>query len=218
MSYVACTSHGPTFEFPIVEQNAERSLRPVIIKYRKVLGKRGWMLRRIGHYLGAPRTPEGMAHAALMVGDYVHELHTDEANQKYLVAQRLTGDQIWPSTVGEVIKGYTTMTDQEVSDHASRAQSWMRSRHRGKYSVKHNNCHHFVNELLRQVSLGPDQLLVLDDDQSSCSTQWAGSTTTLEVGAGLDEKLDPVTVSVVQPVLESFSEKQHEIMIAAGRL
>ena len=89
MSYVACTSHGPTFEFPIVEQNAERSLRPVIIKYRKVLGKRGWMLRRIGHYLGAPRTPEGMAHAALMVGDYVHELHTDEANQKYLVAQQI---------------------------------------------------------------------------------------------------------------------------------
>ena len=117
MSYVACTSHGPTFEVPIVEQNAERSLRPVIIKYRKVLGKRGWMLRRVGHYLGAPRTPEGMAHAALMVGDYVHELHTDEANQKYLVAQRLTGDQIWPSTVGEVIKGYTTMTDQEISDH-----------------------------------------------------------------------------------------------------
>lgn len=51
MSYVACTSHGPTFEVPIVEQNAERSLRPVIIKYRKVLGKRGWMLRRVGHQL-----------------------------------------------------------------------------------------------------------------------------------------------------------------------
>ena len=232
MSYVACTSRGPTFEFPIVEQNAERSLRPVIIKYRKVLGKRGWMLRRVGHYLGAPRTPEGMAHAALMVGDYVHELHTDEANQKYLVAQRLTGDQIWPSTVGEVIKGYTTMTDQEISDYgecrvisqnerfrtddfvASRAQSWMRSRHRGKYSVKHNNCHHFVNELLRSVSLGPDELQVLDDDQSSCSTQWAGSTTTLEVGTGLDEKLDSVAVSVAQPLSESLTEKQHEIMIA----
>jgi hypothetical protein len=93
----------------------------------------------------------------------------------------------------------------------------MRSRHRGKYSVKHNNCHHFVNELLRQVSLDPDQLPVLDDDQSSCSTQWDGSTTTLEVGPGLDEKLDSVTVSVAQPVPESFSEKQHEIMIAAGR-
>jgi hypothetical protein len=236
MSYVACTSRGPTFEFPIVEQNAERSLRPVIIKYRKVLGKRGWMLRRVGHYLGAPRTPEGMAHAALMVGDYVHELHTDEANQKYLVAQRLTGDQIWPSTVGEVIKGYTTMTDQEISDYgecrvisqnerfrtddfvASRAQSWMRSRHRGKYSVKHNNCHHFVNELLRSVSLGPDELQVLDDDRSSCSTQWAGSTTTLDVGYGLDEKLDSITVSAAQPGSESFSEKQCEVLIAARQL
>jgi hypothetical protein len=51
-----------------------------------------------------------------MVGDYVHELHTDEANQKYLVAQRLTGDQIWPSTVGESIQAYTTMTDQQISD------------------------------------------------------------------------------------------------------
>ena len=52
-----------------------------------------------------------------MVGDYVHELHTDEANQKYLVAQRLTGDQIWPSTVSEWVQGYTTMTDQEIADN-----------------------------------------------------------------------------------------------------
>lgn len=116
MSYVASNSNGPTYEYPLVEQNAERHSRAVTIKYRKVLGKRGWMLRRVGRHLGAPDTPEGMAHAALMVGDYVHELHTDEANQKYLVAQRLTGHQIWPSTVGENIKGYTTMTDQEIAD------------------------------------------------------------------------------------------------------
>ena len=94
----------------------------------------------------------------------------------------------------------------------------MRSRHRGKYSVKHNNCHHFVNELLRQVSLGHDQLQVLDDDQSSCSTQWAGSTTTLEVGAGLDEKLDSIVVSAVEPASEPFTEKQHEVLIAARQL
>jgi len=117
MSYIAINSNGPTYEHPIIEQNAERLLRPVIVKYRKVKGKRGWLLRRVGRYLGAPDTPEGMAHAALMVGDYVHELHTDEANQKYLVAQRLTGDQIWPSTVSEWIQGYTTMTDQEIADN-----------------------------------------------------------------------------------------------------
>ena len=117
MSYIAINSNGPTYEHPIVEQNAERLLRPVIVKYRKVKGKRGWLLRRVGRYLGAPDTPEGMAHAALMVGDYVHELHTDEANQKYLVAQRLTGDQIWPSTVSEWVQGYTTMTDQEIADN-----------------------------------------------------------------------------------------------------
>jgi hypothetical protein len=117
MSYIAINSNGPTYEHPIVEQNAERLLRPVIVKYRKVKGKRGWLLRRVGRYLGAPDTPEGMAHAALMVGDYVHELHTDEANQKYLVAQRLTGDQIWPSTVSEWVQGYTAMTDQEIADN-----------------------------------------------------------------------------------------------------
>lgn len=94
----------------------------------------------------------------------------------------------------------------------------MRSRHRGKYSVKHNNCHHFVNELLRQVSLGPDQLQVLDDDQSSCSTQWAGSTITLEVGSDLDEKLDAIAVSAGSPVSGPFKEKQHEVLIAARQL
>jgi len=87
----------------------------------------------------------------------------------------------------------------------------MRSRHRGKYSVKHNNCHHFVNELLRQVS-------ELDNDQSSFTTQWAGSTTTLDVGSDLDEKLDSVELSVNQNVPGSFTEKQHEIVIAASRL
>jgi hypothetical protein len=87
----------------------------------------------------------------------------------------------------------------------------MRSRHRGKYSVKHNNCHDFVNELLRQVSS-------LDNDQSSFITQWTGSTITLEVGSDLDEKLDSVEVSVDQNVPGSFTEKQHEIVMAAGRL
>lgn len=116
MSYIPSNSKGPTYEYPIVEKNAERSLRPVTIKYRKVLGKRGWLLRRVGTWFGAPDTAEGKAHAALMVGEYLHELHTDEANQKYLVAQRLTHDQVWPSTVGETIRGYTSMSDQEIAD------------------------------------------------------------------------------------------------------
>ena len=117
MSYGGFTSAGPTYEYPLIEQNAERCLRPVVVKHRKVRGKRGWLIRRIAPHFGAVNTPEGLGHAALLVGGYLHELHTDEANQKYLVAQRLTGEQIWESTVGEHVRGYTTMTDQEIADH-----------------------------------------------------------------------------------------------------
>ncbi|KAM0694279.1 hypothetical protein Q7P36_006406 [Cladosporium allicinum] len=204
MSYIAINSNGPTYEHPIVEQNAERLLRPVIVKYRKVKGKRGWLLRRVGRYLGAPDTPEGMAHAALMVGDYVHELHTDEANQKYLVAQRLTGDQIWPSTVSEWVQGYTTMTDQEIADNAMRVQSWMRGRERGKYDVRLNNCHHFVNELVNRVAVDTK---IHSDDESTRSSSWSGSSATLHLDLDLDEKPFKIVLEVEETMSPPFSEK-----------
>jgi hypothetical protein len=70
----------------------------------------------------------------------------------------------------------------------------MRSRERGKYDVRLNNCHHFVNELLHRVAA------VLDDDKSTCGSDWSGSTTTLGVGVDLDEKQAPITVKVALPV------------------
>lgn len=117
MSYIGITGNGPTYEYPFVEENAGHRLRPVVIKNRKVKGKRGWLLRRVGRYFAPDGSPEGLGHKALQVGNHLHELHTDEANQKYLVVQRLTGPQIWQSTIGESIKGYTYMTDQDVADH-----------------------------------------------------------------------------------------------------
>jgi hypothetical protein len=69
-----------------------------------------------------------------------------------------------------------------------RVQSWMRSRERGKYDVRLNNCHHFVNELLQRVTA------ILDDDKSTCNSDWSSSTTTLEVGVDFDEKLASIDI------------------------
>jgi hypothetical protein len=66
----------------------------------------------------------------------------------------------------------------------------MRSRERGKYDVRLNNCHHFVNELLQRVTA------ILDDDKSTCNSDWSSSTTTLEVGVDFDEKLASILSAV----------------------
>jgi hypothetical protein len=70
----------------------------------------------------------------------------------------------------------------------------MRSRERGKYDVRLNNCHHFVNELLQRVTA------VLDDDKSTHSSHWSGSTATLDADMDLDEKQASITLQVAQPV------------------
>lgn len=121
MSYFGIAGNGPTFEYPLVEENAARELRPIVIKCRKVKGKRGWLLRRLGKYFAPDPSPEGLGHRALVVGSHLHELHTDEANQKYLVVQRLTGEQIWEATISETVKGYTRLTDQEIADQGRRS-------------------------------------------------------------------------------------------------
>lgn len=105
---------GPILEYPLIEQNLQREVRPVYIKIRKVRGKRGWLSRRIGRYIAAEPTPEGLGHHAIQVGDYAYELHTDEANQKYLIVQRLTGEQIWTSTVKHAVVGYTDLSDEDI--------------------------------------------------------------------------------------------------------
>lgn len=108
---------GPILEHTLIEHNIERQLRPVYVNIRKVKGKRGWLLRRFGHYIAPDPTPEGLGHHAIEVGEYAYELHTDEANQKYLLVQRLTGDQIWIPTVQRVIIGYCNFTDDEIAIH-----------------------------------------------------------------------------------------------------
>ena len=105
---------GPILEHPFVEYNLDRQVRPIYLKIRRVRGKRGWLLRRCGRLLAPDPTPEGLGHHALQVGEYAYELHTDEANQKYLIVQRLTDDQIWESTVSHTIVGYTDLSDEDI--------------------------------------------------------------------------------------------------------
>ena len=114
LGVVGSIKAGPILEYPLIEKNLQRDVRPIVTKVRKVRGKRGWFLRRLGRFFGAPRTPEGLGHHALQVGDYAYELHTDEANQKYLIVQRLTGEQIWMSTVKHEVVGYTDFSDEDI--------------------------------------------------------------------------------------------------------
>ncbi|KAK6394163.1 hypothetical protein LTR65_002009 [Meristemomyces frigidus] len=142
---------GPILEYPLVEHNSKHQLRPIWLNIRKVRGKRGWLLRKSGRFFAEDSTPEAMGHHALQVGEYAYELHTDEANQKYLMVQRLTGAQIWQPKLAKTLVGYSDLTDDEIAIEAIRAQSWMRGRQGGRYHVKHNNCQHFVEELWQRL-------------------------------------------------------------------
>lgn len=102
---------APLIEDRLEEYNANCSVRPIYKKVRKVRGKTGWLLRRYGHFFGAPKDDQiGLGHWGLQVGAYVYEM----TREKTLVGQRLTGDQIWPSTVGEELIGYTDMSDEDI--------------------------------------------------------------------------------------------------------
>lgn len=106
---------GPILEYPLIEHNSERHVRPISLNIRKVRGKRGWILRRFGRFFVPDTTPEALGHHALQIGKYAYELHTDEANQKYLMVQRLTGAQIWNPTVTKAVVGYCDLTDDEIA-------------------------------------------------------------------------------------------------------
>ena len=114
LGVVGSIKTGPILEYPLIEKNLQRDIRPIVTKVRKVRGKRGWFLRRLGRFFVGPVTPEGLGHHAIQVGDYAYELHTDEANQKYLIVQRLTGEQIWMSTVKHEVVGYTDLSDEDI--------------------------------------------------------------------------------------------------------
>lgn len=78
-----------------------------------------------------------------------------------------------------------------------RVQSWMRGRQGGKYHVRKNNCHDFVDELTRRICI----LKKIDSDSSSMESSEWGSTVTLPTG--LDEKAhEQVTEVSPTPVHE----------------
>lgn len=81
----------------------------------------------------------------------------------------------------------------------------MRGRERGKYDVRLNNCHHFVNELVNRVVV---ETKVHSDDQSTCSSRWTGSSATLQVDLALDEKPFKISLEEDEEFMPlPFSEK-----------
>ena len=114
---------APALDDPLVEHNIDRNTRPIYKKIRKVRGKTGWLLRRYGYIFGAPKGDQvGLGHHALQIGEYVYEM----TREKGLVGQRLDGEQIWASTVGEMIVGYTDMSDEDIQIEGS-------NHHRNRY-------------------------------------------------------------------------------------
>jgi hypothetical protein len=85
-----------------------------------------------------------------------------------------------------------------------RVQSWMRGRERGKYDVRLNNCHHFVNELVNRVAVDTK---VHSDDESTRSSSWSGSSATLHLDLDLDEKPFKIVLEVEETMSPPFSEK-----------
>lgn len=104
---------APLLDNPLIEHNPHNEIRPVFVKIRKVRGKTGWLLRRYGHWFGAPKDdPEAIGHHAVQVGEYVYELTREEG----LVGQRLTGHQVWPSTIKHAVVGWTDLSDVEMQE------------------------------------------------------------------------------------------------------
>jgi hypothetical protein len=109
--YSSAHEPAPFLDAPLEEHNPDRQVRPVYLKMRKVRGKTGWLLRRYGWIFGAPRNDAfGVAHHALQIGAYVYEM----TREKGLVGERLSGNQIWPSTIQHAIIGYTDLSDEDV--------------------------------------------------------------------------------------------------------
>lgn len=131
---------GTVQEAPLVEKNRSRSSRKVLVKARKLGGRRGKAVRAFSKVLLlfplfdddvsaddmstiSSDMDAGVSHWGIQVGTYLWELHTDNKHAKSLMLQRLADDQIWSSDVQEWDVGTTTMTDSEID------YSGMRSPH-----------------------------------------------------------------------------------------
>ncbi|KAF2767905.1 hypothetical protein EJ03DRAFT_139328 [Teratosphaeria nubilosa] len=167
--------NAPHLDAPLIEHNAARHLRPIILKMRKVRGKTSWLLRRYGHFFGAPKNdPEGVAHRALRVDPYVYALTREEG----LLGQRLQGELIWPSTIAERVVGWTDLSDEEVRVESLKTQAFVRSRNGGKYHIRHNNCQSFIADLLQRLA-GQDQVADASSTNSARSTDTGGEASSL---------------------------------------
>ncbi|RMX79427.1 hypothetical protein D0869_08320 [Hortaea werneckii] len=184
MILIYSNSHepAPLLDNPLIEHNPHNKIRPVFVKIRKVRGKTGWLLRRYGHWFGAPKDdPEAIGHHAVQVGEYVYELTREEG----LVGQRLTGHQVWPSTIKHAVVGWTDLSDVEMQEASLQSQTFVRSRNGGRYHIKKNNCQHFIRNLLERIIIIP--LVDLDsstpsssDSSSSCCSSISSSCNTSE--------------------------------------
>ena len=59
--------------------------------------------------------PEANMLWALQIGDYMYQIHTDEGKVKYLIVQRLRGEQIWTPNVPQKILGYCNLAGIQVN-------------------------------------------------------------------------------------------------------
>ncbi|KAK5655561.1 hypothetical protein OQA88_5492 [Cercophora sp. LCS_1] len=169
MSFSASSSFdGTVQEYPLRETNGKRDPRTVIVKCRKLGGKRGKLIRAIHKipklaalfdddlsYDDYSEVSSGIdmsiSHWGVQVGDYLWELHTDNKHAKTLTMQRLTGPQIWFADVGTMELGETNLTDKAIDQAAKDAFSDMKCRSGGKYDEFENNCQHFVEFHLRRL-------------------------------------------------------------------
>jgi hypothetical protein len=101
---------------PDAETNASRKVRPIWVKVRELQGVGGGIIKSVGSALSPDAPPETFGHYALQIGNTAFELATDRKNQKLIFVNRLTGSQIWPSTIKEFLYGGTNMTDQQITD------------------------------------------------------------------------------------------------------
>ncbi|KAI7450772.1 hypothetical protein KC368_g4432 [Hortaea werneckii] len=173
MIFIYSNAHepAPLLDNPLIEHNPHNEIRPVFMKIRKVRGKTGWFIRRYGHWFGGPKDdPEAVGHHAVQVGEYVYELTREEG----LVGQRLTGHQVWPSTIKHAVVGWTDLSDVEMQEASLQSQAFVRNRNGGRYHIKTNNCQHFIRDLLERIIAIPltdlDASTPSKDSGSYCSS------------------------------------------------
>ena len=95
----------------MIEQNEDCKTRPKIWKARRLETFRAPPTFNI--FSGA--RPEANMHWGLQIGNYMYQIHTDEGKVKYLMVQRLYGEQIWTPGVPQKILGYCSLTDTQVN-------------------------------------------------------------------------------------------------------